>query len=386
MSASAPKVFLSYRRDDTAFETAAIHRELVAHFGPNQIFMDVDTIPAGHDFRQVLRNAVTSCDVMVAVIGSKWVSAVDASGQQRIMQDGDYIRLEVGAALERDIPVIPLLIGKTPLPELNQLPPDLANLRYRHAMEIRPGRDFDSDLRRLVTEIQRVGQEQEPAPQRNRAEVAVLAEVLPSPDLTMALSTRLIISLAVACVVMAILRAIGEGVYDFALARVVPDVTWPTKTTGPMILCGLVSGAVFASVAWLMALVANREWWRIGLASAVGILLFAVTGWLVYDKVVAWIFASTDPPRLFGTSAGVAFGLGMALYLFSERHLPVPAILAVSGLAIAAVYYVLAGLCAPEDQAVTKLLPLDTALNTLEGLSAILILALFRRPLLQAGR
>ena len=124
MSQAVPELFLSYRRGDTAFETTAIHRELVKRF---TVFMDVDTIPAGQDFRQVIQEAVSKCDVMLVVIGPHWANSSDSQGQRRLHQEGDFVSLEVQAALTRKIPVMPLLIGNTAMPVAEALPPGWRN-------------------------------------------------------------------------------------------------------------------------------------------------------------------------------------------------------------------------------------------------------------------
>lgn len=148
-----PRIFISYRREDSAFQTTAIHSQLVGEFGTENVFMDVDNIPAGRDFRRHLQLAIQECDVCVAVIGDQWLSASAAPGQRRLDNDLDFIRIELEAALQRDIPVIPLLVGRQPMPAPDQLPPSLAELAYRQALTVRPGRDFRTDIQLLVAQV-----------------------------------------------------------------------------------------------------------------------------------------------------------------------------------------------------------------------------------------
>lgn len=148
-----PKIFLSYRRDDSAFQTTAIHEKLVEVFGAGAVFMDVDNIPAGRDFRSHLQLAIAGCDVCLAVIGEQWLSACDEQGQRRLEDPRDFVRIELEAALARGIPVIPLLVGKIGVPPVASLPESLAELSYRHAVSIRPGRDFRNDTKLLIEQI-----------------------------------------------------------------------------------------------------------------------------------------------------------------------------------------------------------------------------------------
>jgi len=153
MDAPTPKVFISYRRDDTAYQTTAIHDKLAAQLGDEYVFMDVDTIPAGRDFRKVIANEVQRCDVLVAVIGEKWLSASNEAGERRLDLPTDYVRLEIEAALQRDISVIPVLVGKVALPSADEVPSSLSDLVYRHGAVVRPGRDFQRDVETLIGDI-----------------------------------------------------------------------------------------------------------------------------------------------------------------------------------------------------------------------------------------
>ena len=103
-------VFISYRREETAGEARALFNDLVARIGKDLVFMDVDNIALGRDFREVLRENLASCDLMLVLIGKRWVDAKDQSGRRRLDDPGDFIRLEIGAALKRNIPVTPVLV------------------------------------------------------------------------------------------------------------------------------------------------------------------------------------------------------------------------------------------------------------------------------------
>jgi hypothetical protein len=147
------KVFVSYRRDDSADITGRITDRLFQSLGNDFVFKDVDSIPIGRDFRVYINDAVQQCDVLLAVIGPAWASQATPDGKRRLFQSNDFVRLEVAAALERDIPVVPVLVGGASIPARRSLPKVLQPLIYRNAIEVRRDPDFHSDIERLVRKI-----------------------------------------------------------------------------------------------------------------------------------------------------------------------------------------------------------------------------------------
>ena len=105
-----PKIFISYRRDDSGGRAGRLYDHLTAHFGQGQVFMDVDAIRPDLNFVEVVEQAVGVCDGLVAVIGQEWRGASDATGALRLEDPADLVRLEIAIALERDIRVIPVLV------------------------------------------------------------------------------------------------------------------------------------------------------------------------------------------------------------------------------------------------------------------------------------
>ncbi|MBY0274359.1 TIR domain-containing protein [Candidatus Binatia bacterium] len=158
------KVFISYRREDTSFVAAAVREKLIQHFRPENVFMDVDAIPAGRNFREHLQRAVGECHVVLAFIGATWIDARDDAGGRRLDHENDWVRLELEAALKRDIPVIPVLVGEARMPTVNDLPASLSDLAYRQALSLRQGRDYAPDLERLVREVKRTLAQEKPSP------------------------------------------------------------------------------------------------------------------------------------------------------------------------------------------------------------------------------
>jgi TIR domain-containing protein len=142
-------IFISYRREDAEGQAGRLFDDLVTQFGEDSVFMDVSGIEPGRDFRRAIDEQVASCGVLLAVIGKGWFDAKDESGRRRLDDPMDFVRLETASALKRDIPVIPVLVRGATMPRSEQLPPDLAELAYRNAVELTHAR-WDSDVQWLV--------------------------------------------------------------------------------------------------------------------------------------------------------------------------------------------------------------------------------------------
>ena len=120
--------------------------------------MDIDAIPLGVDFVAFITDAVAKCDVLLAVIGRGWLTAADEAGQCRLDNPADFVRLEIAAALERKIRVIPLLVGGAKMPRKEDLPEPLRPLALRNGMELHDGRSFKADVDRLVAALKSLAQ------------------------------------------------------------------------------------------------------------------------------------------------------------------------------------------------------------------------------------
>ena len=143
-------IFLSYRRDDSAYVAATLNEKLQDRFGSEAVFFDVDAIPLGVDFREFIAGAVGRCDVLLVLIGDNWLQATDGQSAGRLDDPADYVRIEIESALKRDIPVIPVLVGEAPMPAMTALPPSIQSIVFRNAAEIRAGRDFRQHMDRLI--------------------------------------------------------------------------------------------------------------------------------------------------------------------------------------------------------------------------------------------
>lgn len=152
------KIFVSYRRNDSAYVASVICEKLEQRFGSGSVFYDIDSIPLGTDFRDCISNSVGECDVLLEIIGDHWLDAADEKGNRRLEDPADFVRLELESALQRNIPVVPILVGEADMPPAAALPSSLHSLTFRNAAEVRPGRDLQQHLVRLVNGIEKLEQ------------------------------------------------------------------------------------------------------------------------------------------------------------------------------------------------------------------------------------
>jgi TIR domain-containing protein len=130
------RIFLNYRREDTRGYAGRLYDRLSSRFGEEQIFRDVDAIPPGIDYLEYVDRVVGQCDVMLVLIGDTWGSIKDARGRRRLDDPRDLVRLEIAAALERNIPVVPVLIQGARMPIEDDLPDHIQGLARRNALEM----------------------------------------------------------------------------------------------------------------------------------------------------------------------------------------------------------------------------------------------------------
>jgi hypothetical protein len=154
--ASSLRLFVSYRHDDVPAYSGRLADRLVSRFGEDGVFLDIDAIDPGLDFRVVLRQAIEACDVVLVVIGPGWLEAREPDGSRRLDQPNDYVRLEIEAALDRDIRIIPVLVEGAQMPTANQLPDELVPLCYRNAVEM--GKHFHTEAAALIVKLERIEQ------------------------------------------------------------------------------------------------------------------------------------------------------------------------------------------------------------------------------------
>jgi len=148
-------IFISYRRADSAAQAGRMYDRLVMHFGRDLVFMDIDVIKPGVDFVEVLESAVSECDALIAVIGTRWLTVTDDAGKRRLDNPNDITRLEVATALDRKIRVIPVLVDGASMPRSEDLPENLAALTRRNALIVSHER-FSYDIGKLIEALEEV--------------------------------------------------------------------------------------------------------------------------------------------------------------------------------------------------------------------------------------
>ena len=148
------RIFVSYRRDDSAYPSGWLFDKLAQHFGPEQVFKDIDSIQLGDDFVEVVTAAVERCDVLLALIGRRWLTITDEDGRRRLDNPSDFVRLEIEAAITRNVRIIPILVDGARMPRADDLPPSLARLARRQALELSPA-NFTRDVSRLLKVLER---------------------------------------------------------------------------------------------------------------------------------------------------------------------------------------------------------------------------------------
>jgi tetratricopeptide (TPR) repeat protein len=146
------KVFLNYRRDDSEGYVGRLYDHLNRRF-PGRIFRDVTELRPGEDFVDALEREGQNCKVLLAVIGRHWLTVADASGHRRLDDPRDILRQEIVHALQRNILVVPVLVGGANMPPIEDLPADLGRLGRRQALPISE-LDFEHDMERLIRTLE----------------------------------------------------------------------------------------------------------------------------------------------------------------------------------------------------------------------------------------
>src|ERR1044071_5509676 len=174
-SVRAAKIFINYRREDASGYAGRLYEWLSERFGPDRVFMDISAIKPGVDFITAIETEVAACEVVLVIIGRKWLDCA-IGGQRRLDIPKDFVRLEIAAALSRNILVIPVLVDDAPMPREQDLPDDLKRLARRHALEISDER-WEFDVGRLMDTLE------ERLEKRSGREIARQRVTRPSPGL-----------------------------------------------------------------------------------------------------------------------------------------------------------------------------------------------------------
>jgi TIR domain len=149
----AGKIFINYRRDDSAPHALNVAQYLENIFGRRNIFIDIDRLRAGQKFGAVLEDKLGQCKVMLAIIGPSWVDAREPeTGGRRLDNPKDWVRLEIERSVARNIPVIPVLVAGATLPSRSDLPPTLQTL-VDHQSAIVTANSFRHEMAGLARDV-----------------------------------------------------------------------------------------------------------------------------------------------------------------------------------------------------------------------------------------
>lgn len=153
---STPRsIFICYRRQDSLYDARRLSDYLAGRFGEDQLLSAVDTIEPGVDFAEALVRTAAACQVLPVVIGPSWLVAADERGRRRLDDPGDFVRLEIEAALAHGVRVIPILVEGAVMPAEDDLPESIAGLAHLNTLIIRH-ESFFTDAGRLAALIESV--------------------------------------------------------------------------------------------------------------------------------------------------------------------------------------------------------------------------------------
>ncbi len=144
-------IFINYRRNDTSSDAGRIHGILENKFGKDSVFLDIDDIEIGSKWKEVLERAGGDAKVLLVLIGDQWLSK-QASGQSRLFNEGDWVRLEIEAALNKNMTVVPVLLKGAKLPSSSELPPSILKLLDHQSVELRYNR-WNDDVNHLLKKV-----------------------------------------------------------------------------------------------------------------------------------------------------------------------------------------------------------------------------------------
>lgn len=207
-------ILISYRRQDSDVFAGRIRDKIADRFGDESVFMDIDNIPFGRDFRTHVKGALGTSDVVIVVIGNKWLGATK-SGVARILDETDPVRIEVETALQNKIPVIPVLAGDAKMPKPTQLPDSLKDFAFINAATVDTGRDFHPHMERVMRSIEAIveGRPDEPPATLTRPAAPAKSKRGAPRYLWLAVAA------VVGCVILAAGIAWGPGMITFWKTR-----------------------------------------------------------------------------------------------------------------------------------------------------------------------
>lgn len=143
------KIFISYRRADSGGIAGRIYDSLVAEFGKDNVFRDVDSVSAGSDIQKATSLALEECDVLIVTIGPQWLLG------DRLDNPSDFVRLEISSALHFGKIVIPVLVEGAGFPYPDDLPEEIRPIGARNAIVV-DSSNFSGTIRQLIESLRQV--------------------------------------------------------------------------------------------------------------------------------------------------------------------------------------------------------------------------------------
>jgi hypothetical protein len=332
------QLFISYRRQDSSGHTGRLYDSLSAHLGEEKVFMDVDNLEGGDHFEEVIRRTVSSCTVLLAVIGQDWLTVEDEKGRRRLENPLDFVRLEISEALKRGILVIPVLVQGMKIPRAEDLPDDLAGLSRRQAVELSDSR-WSYDVGRLLKRLdkERVKIEKAKAPEVGIAVRKPTGELLARtelPRMLVIVSIGGVVFFLLLFLVLKTLPKAGDGAGEPVRTIVPPETPVASDTAsndeeypavgalrmdGQLQCTGTVIGpeTVLTSAQCLFLVDSARTRMTFVLGSDVSAptRVFAVSGLLVHEQFNPETFANNlgivhlQTPVNMQQSISIAYGL-----------------------------------------------------------------------------
>jgi hypothetical protein len=183
-------IFISYRRDDSSGHAGRFYDHLTERRGKGAVFMDIDAIPSGEKFDDYINERLANCFLCIAIIGPRW-------NTDRLKSPDDYVRKELAAALVRHIRVVPVLVDGARLPDPSVLPEDIRELTQYQAYDFGSGRDFRSQVQRLLSDVDRAVKDAREREQERAKEALHSAVLRPNQYPIWVLSICALIALSV---------------------------------------------------------------------------------------------------------------------------------------------------------------------------------------------
>src|SRR5262249_30424833 len=151
---------------DTRAMAFLINERLVEHYGQDSVFFDIETLDPGTDFRKLIISVIRRCDVMLAIIGPKWLrQGKRARLRNKEKESDDWVRIEIETALQCKIPIVPVLVEGATMPAPEQLPDSIKDLAYIHAAAVDAQQDFHFQIGRLIRSIDQLVEARHAAPE-----------------------------------------------------------------------------------------------------------------------------------------------------------------------------------------------------------------------------